>query len=196
MRTTLKNIADVRTGYTFRGRIEEAGNGNVHVLQIRDLRKQYTEFNRTELFAEELPLIHWDGSEKSMLQQGDVVLPARGDYYNAATYFGTEKVIATSQLLIIKTNKENVLPEFLCWAINQPKVQYRLVSESRGTNIPLLSRRSLDMLTLKVPPIEKQKKIIEIQRLWEEEQQLTKKLLTNRESMLKGMFKELMLENK
>ncbi len=203
MRTILKKVADVRTGYTFRGKIEEADDGNVRVLQIRDLRKQFAESNRTELVAHELPLIHWNGGDSAMLKPGDIVLPARGEHYNAAIFPGAKKVadsspqqvIATSQLLIIKTTKDDVLPGFLCWTMNQPEVQHYLTSESKGTSIPLLSRKSLDMLTLSIPPMEKQKKIIELQKLWEQEQHLTKQLLTNRENMLKGMCKALLNEH-
>lgn len=58
--------------------------------------------------------------------------------------------------------------------------------------MPLLSKHSLGALKIPLPRLETQQKIVELQQLWEQEQQLTQQLLNNRETLLKGMFKQLL----
>lgn len=58
----------------------------------------------------------------------------------------------------------------------------------------MLSVASAGQLKIPVPSIESQEKIIQINRLWEREQQLLRKLLNNREHMLKGMYSQLLAE--
>lgn len=196
MTKTLNNIATIRNGHTFREKILDVADGGVHVLQIRDLRRQHTELNQTELQAESLPRIRWEentkGSTKGLLSQDSVVLPARGEYYKASVFNGSAKVVASSQLLVLTLKDKNVLPAFLCWTLNQPTAQHYLQNESKGTNISLLSIHSLGLMPIHIPPLATQRKIIALQQLWEHEQQLTRQLLNNRETMLQGMFQQLM----
>ena len=34
----LSDLAEIRTGFTFREKVEEVDSGNAHVLQIKDIR--------------------------------------------------------------------------------------------------------------------------------------------------------------
>ncbi len=192
MRKTLNSIATIRSGYTFREKILELTTGGARVLQIKDLRRQHTELCRSELQAELLPCIHWDGSPNALLSPNSVVLPARGEYYKASIYTGSAKIVASSQLLIITIKDKRVLPAWLCWVLNQNTAQHDLENASRGTSISLLSSQSVGRLALHIPPLPTQHKIVALQQLWEQEQQLTKALLSNRERMLTGMFQQLM----
>ncbi|MBN4054018.1 restriction endonuclease subunit S [Haliea sp. AH-315-K21] len=194
MRKTLNSIANIRTGHTFREKIEELSDGNVRVLQIKDIRRQHTELKQTDILTTTLPHVNWSGNNKALLSIDSVVLPARGDYYKASTFKSSDKVIASSQLLIITLKDKSVLPAYLCWAINQKATQHYLNSESRGSNMPMLSTHSLGGMPIHIPSLTTQQKIVELQQLWQQEQQLTQQLIKNREIMLKGMFQQLLIE--
>ena len=199
----LGEIANIRTGYTFRDKVEEVSNaGNAHVAQITEVRAFWEETNSSLLYPRQLPKIHWQGKEKMFVYPGSVLLPARGSkggYFRASCLIPDEEeqlpVVVSSQFLVM-TPKESVLPEFLCWSLNRPALQYWLSegAGSQGTSIVMLNMKTVKELTIEVPSLETQKKILHLNRLWESEGQLTNALLKNRETMVNGMFQKLLKE--
>ena len=191
MHKPLNTIADIRAGHTFRGRIEEDPAGNTPVVQIKDLKDQ------AMLTVDRLPRIHWS-SEKTgarvipAAQPGDILLPARGEYYKASVLQGDEPVIATSQLFVLRLASNAITPAYLGWHLNQSAAQHYFLTHRSGTSMPMLNKQSLGALPIVVPPLATQEKIVLLQRCWEQEKQLTEQLLTNREKMLKGIFQQLL----
>lgn len=201
---SLGDIADIRTGYTFREKVEEISkNGNAHVAQIKDVRSLWEETNTSLFCPQQLPKICWQGKDKAFVKPGSVLLPARGSkggYFRASSLISSDEenqlpVVVSSQFLVI-TPKESVLPEFLCWSLNQPAMQYWLAegAGSQGSSIVMLNTKVAKELKLEVPSLEIQQKILHLNQLWEQEQQLTQALLKNRETMLQGMFQQLLKE--
>lgn len=192
----LGEVADIRTGYTFRGKIEEVApeTGNAHIAQIKDARKIWEDTQSTVVTANQLPLIFWDGKPQAFIQPESVLLPSRGGYFRALYLAASDEaalpVIASSQFLVIKPSAA-VLAEFLCWSLNRPKVQRNLLESSQGSNIPMLNSTSVKQLQIGIPPLETQQKILHLNRLGEEEQKLTQALLKNRELMLQCVFQQL-----
>lgn len=200
----LGEIANLRTGFTFREKIEELppGAGNAHVAQIKDLREARTTSNSITLLASKLPLIDWTGKSNAFVKPEAVLLPCRGSrggYFQASCLASDDNsslpVVASSQLLIL-TPEPGVLPEFLCWSLNRPSIQYWLSegSGSQGSGIVMLTAKLVGELKLEVPPIDTQRKILDLNQLWEREQLLTQALLENRKAMLHGMFQQLLKE--
>lgn len=196
MHKTLQSLADIRTGYTFRGKISPDPLGNARVLQIKDIK------GWPVVHAKNLPLIKFEDARAAQpLHVGDIMLPARGEYYQAALFNPAppdgydEPVIATSQLWVIRvkdTKGPSVSPTYLCWYLNQPAMRQRFLSKLTGSNIPMLSKQELGSLPIAVPPIETQLKIVSLQQLWEQEKRLTQHLLENRETILAGIFHRLL----
>ncbi len=201
----LAEIATIRTGYTFRGKVMElTEGGNAHIAQIKDARSRWEATNRSALDADQLPRIQWDGKDKAFVGAGSVILPARGSKggYFRASYITRNKddalpIVVSSQFLIITPN-DAVLPEFLCWSLNQPALQYWLAegAGSQGSSIVMLTAKMAKELTLDIPSLETQEKILHINQLWEQEQELTQALLKNRETQMQGMFQQLLKESK
>jgi hypothetical protein len=191
MHNQLNTIADIRAGHTFRGRIDEDPAGNIPVLQIRDLKDQ------AMLTADRLPRINWP-SEKTgarataTAQPGDILLPARGEYYQASVLQGNEPVIATSQLFVLRLTSNAITPEYLGWYMNQGAAQNYFLTQRSGTSMSMLNKQSLGALPVVVPPLATQEKIVSVQRCWEQEKRVTEQLLINREKMLKGIFQQLL----
>lgn len=187
----LNKLADIRAGHTFRGRIVEDPSGNIPVVQIKDLKDQ------TRLAADQLPRMNWPGGKTAdrsvaTVHPGDILLPARGEYYQASMLGGNEPVIATNQLFVLRLTSKAITPEYLSWYINQSTAQKYFLTHRGGTSIPMLNKQSLGALPVVVPPLAIQEKILVIQRCWEEEKRVTEQLLTNRENMLKGVFQRLL----
>lgn len=199
----LGDIAEIRTGFTFREKVEEVSDeGNAHVAQIKDVRSAWEETNSIMLQANQLPLIHWEGKNKALIGSGVVLLPSRGSkggYFRASCLVASQlsalPVVVSSQFLVI-TPKQGILPEFICWSLNRPEMQYRLSkgAGSQGTSLVMLSVNAAKALELSIPTLEIQQKIVRLNQLWEKEQQLTYALLNNREMMLQGIFQHLLME--
>lgn len=183
----LKNIADIRTGYTFRGALEDDIAGDVKVLQIRDIRQ------KTVVDVSELLRVKWEaGGKLPKLEHEDIVIAARGEHNTAAIFLGNELVVPSNQLIVVSSKFNNVLPGFICWSLNQPSAQRQLQGTRGGTNIFLLNKGELGDLEFKLPSLEQQRKILNLQQLWDEEQQILQQLQINRKNMLTGMFKKLL----
>ena len=58
----------------------------------------------------------------------------------------------------------------------------------------MLNTKLAGELQLEIPSLKTQHKILHLNRLWEQEQQLTQALLKNRDIMLQGMFQQLLKE--
>ncbi len=185
--TALDNLASIRSGYPFRGPIRHDQDGDVRVLQIRDLRRpgalQADSLSRVRAPRKHAP---------HLLQPGDIVVPARGEHREAASFGLEEPTIPSSQLYTLRATGNDVLPAYLGWALNQSAAQHAMQNEARGTAMPLLTRRSLGAIRIPVPTLATQRRIVELHELWQREQALTQQLLRNREHMLNGMVRQLM----
>ena len=199
----LGDIADIRSGFTFREKIDElTSGGNAHVAQIKDVRSAWETTHTAMLHAHQLPMINWEGKDKAFASPGTVLLPSRGSKggYFRASCLGSDQsselpVVVSSQFLII-TPKQGILPEFLCWSLNRPEMQH-WISEgagSQGTSLVMLNATTAKALQLNIPTLAIQQKIMRLNEMWEKEQQLTQALLSNRETMLQGMFQHLLME--
>lgn len=201
----LKDVASTRLGFAFREKIETTSidSANAHVATIKDVREQTEAGFCSVIGASQLPLINWQGKNPIIATANDVLLPARGSKggYFRATCIASDDIselpiIASSQFLVIQPNTA-VLPEFLCWTLNLPDVQY-WISEgtmSQGSNMLMLNKESLGDLVVRVPDLATQQRIVKLNQSWEHEQQLTHALLRNREAMLQGVYQQLFQEN-
>ncbi|WP_232415846.1 restriction endonuclease subunit S [Klebsiella oxytoca] len=181
------DLADIRSGYTFRGAIEPVPDGNVRILQIKDLELDW------QRDYEALPAISWEQRvEPPFLRQGEIVIAARGNRNVAVVYSSDIPVVATSQFLIVTLRREEreIAPEYLCWVLNHPMTQQTF--NRSGTNIQLVTKAALLDVEIPVPPAYTQRQVIELQRVWQEEDKLISKLQTNRHQLELGILQKLL----
>ena len=191
-------VADIRQGFAFREKVIEIDAGNAHIVQIKDIRQPEQAWGM-QLRPEVLPKMDWQGKDQAKIVDDCVLLPCRGEYLKAHYLTVEERsksalpIIASSQFLIL-TPKPTILTEYLCWYLNQTTVQQRLRQGGQGTKILMLSVASMNDFLIAVPSLDTQRQIVALNRLWEQEQVLTQKLLQNREQMMQGVFQQLLKE--
>ncbi|WP_211777391.1 restriction endonuclease subunit S [Klebsiella sp. 54] len=181
------DLADIRSGYTFRGAVKPASDGNVRILQIKDLELDW------QRDYEALPAISWEQrAEPPFLRQGEIVVAARGNRNVAVVYSSDIPVVATSQFLIVTLRREEheIVPEYLCWVLNHPMTQ-QMFNRS-GTNIQLVTKAALLDVEIPVPPAHTQRQIIELQRVCQEEDRIISKLQSNRHQLELGILQKLL----
>ena len=163
MSTPLSTLAQIHTAVVFRDQApQESPDGNVRALAIRDL------VAATPLRWEALPRVTVQPKYLAhCLQPGDVVIPARGDYYKAWHFSGaTEPVLPVGQLTIIRTGIGSKLdPGFLVWYLNLQSTQSRLSLMLTGTSIKALTKTALSSLEVELPSLNRQLYIAEVNRL-------------------------------
>lgn len=170
----LKEIADIRTGCSFRSRLEPDIDGNTLVVQLKELSEKNTidistavRINMSEI------------SENYLLQKGDLVFRSRGmDSTAAIMDIISNNIILSAPFQRIRLyNRLEILSEYLLWYINSKESQTYLAANKTGTSVSMISTAVLADLPVIVPPVEIQQKIIEINRLSEKEIELQEELI-------------------
>ena len=195
----LGQIAKVKSGFTFRERIVELdkGDGNAHVVQIKDARKIADESFSHEIHPALLPEIEWQGKDTAFGTSESVFIPSRGGYFKSfclTTDTSQQKPVVISSQFLIITPENSVSAQFLCWYLNQPVMQRVLAESSQGSNMVMLNTEIVKNIKISVPPITIQQQILHMHKMWQREQQLTAALAKNREQMMQGIFNELLKE--
>ena len=187
---TLKEIAHVQMGLAFRSRIEPEVDGTVAVIQMRDL----TEDNK--LSHRNLITIKMDKlSDRHLVKRRDLIFRSRRQTTTAAiidTKIGPAVVAAP--LLRIRVTSKHVLPEYLCWFVNQPLAQAFLHSRATGTAMTVIGKSALDDLQVPLPPLETQKRIVALADLSNKEQKLMRELAAKKEKLVNGIQMRLATE--
>ncbi len=183
MKLRLKNIASVQMGYSFRTRLEQAG-GQTAVIQMKDL----TDDNRVD--CEQLVRVEMEGLKKHhLVQTGDLIFRSRGLVTTAAILTEDPGVaVVAAPLFRIRVAHEAVSPQYLHWFINQPPAQKFLTSHSRGTAQQMIGMAALEDLEIALPPIARQRAIVELAGLAEQEQKLIRDIAGKRRQYLSTML--------
>jgi restriction endonuclease S subunit len=125
-------------------------------------------------------------NQKHLLTAGDLLLASKGNNNMCVIVPGIEqKCVASPSFLVIRLHdKCAILPEFVAWYLNLPTVQNTLAAQARGTSIMSISKATLGELEIPIPPIERQKKYIELSKLQKREQELYKTIAERRKQIL------------
>lgn len=186
-RAQLGDVATIRSGHPFRSKVEHTPEAwDYYVLQLKDVQKgQFLDLSQSDkaLINEKKP--------PQTLQQGDVLLRGRGGYYYAALFnMDTPNVVAAGQFFILSPNRDRLEPAYLSWYLNEPQAQQFLDRNQSGSNIPMITKRTVSELTIPLPSLEVQRKIAAIHQFWLEEKRITEQLLSNRERMVRGICQQ------
>lgn len=189
MQAKLSKLASVQAGCSFRSRLEPDSNGNVSVIQMKDL----TEDNR--LNAQELVQVAMqDLKERHIVKINDLAFRSRGQT-NTAALIDQElsNAVIAAPLLRIRVKSDSVIPAYLCWFINQPSSQAVLQSKATGTAVRMIGKPALEELEIVVPSLDVQKKIIEVYQLSINEQKLMNALAKKKEVLTDAVLMNLVM---
>ena len=171
----LHNIAVIQTGVF----VKVVPNPNALYLQQSDFDGNGELRNTTQ------PTIIV-ANQKHLLAVGDLLLASKGNNNMCVIVPEIEqKCVASPSFLVIRLHdKSAILPEFVAWYLNLPTVQNTLAAQARGTSIMSISKATLGELEIPIPPIERQKKYIELSKLQKREQELYKTIAERRKQIL------------
>lgn len=160
-------------------------------------RKQAQEESEFQYLALNLRSIHPDGyivlheldqytaveklSADYITQNGDVVIRLSSPYTAVLIDEAYAGLVVSSNFVIIRANKHFILPEYLHWLLNTPKIK-RQIRENADSNV-LGSIKSKFYADIDIVPItvDEQRKIAEINVLAKKERQLLTRLTEEKE---------------
>lgn len=122
--------------------------------------------------------------EKYLLCRNDILFAAKGVNYMSVVFDGTEKAVASTSFFVIRLRADNVLPEYLCWYLQQPLTKAYFMTYQVGTATPLIHKPAVENLTVAVPPLPVQQRIVEIARLAQREEQLQQQIAERKQAVL------------
>ena len=190
MKYKLKDIALVQMGLSFRSRIEPDAEGNVAVIQMRDLTEDKLDYRTLTTF-------NINGiNERHLVQCKDLIFRSRGKT-TTATIVDRElgRAVVAAPLFIIRATSEKVLPEYLYWFINLSSSQAFLHSRATGTAMIMIGKSALDALEIPLPNLETQARIVALADLLNKEQRLMKNLAEQKEKLVKAIQMRLVAES-
>ena len=176
------SFMEVVSGYTFRGAIKTEANGDVFILQAKDIVRKENITNSTELNR----IVFQGTRTASFLQKGDVVIVSRATGAGSfrSVVFDSEKVnvVGTSSLLILRIKNKEVLPEYLSLYLNSPDGQKKILDTVVGSYIYAISKNKFEEIEIPIPPLDKQKSVVDLQNnIVQQEIILERKQKLNRE---------------
>lgn len=187
----LKNIARVQMGVPFRSRIEPEADGTVAVIQMRDLTED-NELSYRNLIAVKMNNL----SDRHLVKRTDLIFRSRGKTTTATLVDGEiGPAVVAAPLLRVRVTSECVLPEYLCWFVNQSSAQAFLHSRATGTAMPMIGKSILDSLQVPLPDLEDQKRIVALADLSNQEQRLMRQLAETKERLVRGIQIRLVTES-
>lgn len=131
-------------------------------------------------------------NENHLLEGGDVLFVGKGFRNFAWTYspaFGP--AVASSIFFVLKPDKAQVLPEFLTALLNAPQTQAYMQSLGAGSSIPSIRKSELDAFALHLPSLEVQEKVVEIARLQEQDIELSKRIIAEKQKVYQSVINRL-----
>ncbi|WP_372472777.1 restriction endonuclease subunit S [Capnocytophaga sp. ARDL2] len=116
--------------------------------------------------------------EKNYLQKGDLLFNAKGRRFFAVQFKGEyPHCIASSVFLVLTVLSDDVLPEYVLWYLNHPKVLKMFESKMFTQTMPAISLKDFSTLEISIPPLEVQQKIVALDTLKNKKIQLMQQLL-------------------
>lgn len=178
------SVVDVKPGYPFRGSIEESTEGNTLAVQMKDVDPEHgvnwSGVIRTSLVGRKHP--EW-------LKAGDVLFVSKGARFYAVCLDEPPSAAVCSPhfFLLQVLPRAELLPAFLAWQINQPPFQRQLQQAAEGSSQLSIRRPVLEALTLSVPSLADQQRIVALADLARRERQTHHQLIHNREQQLQAL---------
>ena len=166
----LSEIAEVVSGVY----LQAEPYGDVSYLQIKDLLSESPEKTASKVALS-------PKNERYLLAKGDLLFAGKGTSYLCKVFNLDIPAIASTTLYIIRLTSKEVLPEFLCWYLNQPSVMAVMKTQQVGTGTPLIHKQVVEDFEIHIPDLDTQQRIVELAKLQAKEKELYQTIAEKRQ---------------
>lgn len=181
-------VAEIRSGYPFRGSIEGSDWGDVLAVQMKDVDVEsgvnWSGVIRTSLAGRKEP--EW-------LKAGDVLFVSKGArFYAVCIDEPPSPAVCSPHFFLLQVAPQaQMLPAFLAWQINQAPFQRQLQQAAEGSSQLSIRRPVLESLTVCLPSLADQHRIVAFAELARQERRALHQLIHSRELQLQAIAEDL-----
>lgn len=181
MKKALIDCVRINPGYPYRGKIKEQPDGEVQVVQIKDINERnhvnWTDISRSMLTGKKAP---------NLIESDDILFLARGNKNVAISMEGiAEDVVCSPVFFQLKIrDKTKLIPKFLMWQLNQEQTKRYIAEHCGGTVQRNVTKKALEGLVITIPSMEKQAQVVRLVECYEKELETYNKLISNRSQMM------------
>ena len=192
----LGEIASVRSGLVLSRKLaRENPVQRYRLLNLRSITPEgYIDMNETDVFdaKEMLP-------GEYLSQVGDIVIRLSAPYTAVLIDEETEGMVVSSNFVIVRTDPQVLLPEYLYWLLNTPEVKHRMFESSSSNMLGAVKPKFFADYEITPLPIPEQQKIAAIHALTKAESKLLRQLANAKEqyyeAILRNIFNEIKRSN-
>ena len=192
----LGEIASVRSGLVLSRKLaRENPAQRYRLLNLRSITPEgYIDMNETDVFdaKETLP-------GEYLSQVGDIVIRLSAPYTAVLVDEESEGMVVSSNFVIVRTDPQELLPEFLYWLLNTSEVKHRMFENSSSNMLGAVKPKFFADYEITPLPIPEQQKIAAINALAKAESKLLRQLANAKEqyyeAILRNTYNEIKRSN-
>ena len=192
----LGEIASVRSGLVLSRKLaRENPVQRYRLLNLRSITPEgYIDMNETDVFdaKETLP-------GEYLSQVGDIVIRLSAPYTAVLIDEETEGMVVSSNFVIVRTDPQVLLPDYLYWLLNTSEVKHRMFENSSSNMLGAVKPKFFADYEITPLPIPEQQKIAAINALAKAESKLLRQLANAKEqyyeSILHNTYNEIKRSN-
>lgn len=158
----------------------------VSLVNVRDV--QQGQINTSTV--EQVAIKSTGAVDKSRLEPGDLIVTIKGINFRAAVAGELERGFVITANLIALTLTSEVLPQYVAAYLNSPAGQKEIQVRAAGASIQGLTAQSLLEIPVPIPPLEKQKKLVDYLMYYNQYVSLL-----NREQELNASIRDAIVQN-
>jgi len=186
----LLDLAEIFTGLSYQKKEISLKSNGINFIQAKDIVNNQL-FKNTIFKIEKISI-----DKRFILIDNDILFSAKGNRNFAFLYKNAYgESTASSTFFIIRITNNSVLPEYLSWYLNQKSAQDYFKSQSTGTFIPSINKMQLGELTIPIPAIEIQSKIIKVDTLRKKEKELLNMISSKRDLLIENILYKIIKES-
>jgi restriction endonuclease S subunit len=209
MNFKLRQLSTIQIGFQARDKFSpdaSAASGAFRIIQIKDIvldsenndkvieRGAMLPYLRTK---DLVPLLPAGNIEKYYVKEKDVLFLSRGRNTIAIPVIEPiANTIASYYFYIVRPDASRVLPEYVAWYINQPQAQNFLAMFLHGSHMQMVPKAFFEEMEIQVPSIKDQRAIIELEKLRQKEDLITRHLIRARKKLINGLCMQYLKENR
>jgi hypothetical protein len=172
IKSTLANVAGVRTGSPFRERIVHSPRGKYLVVQGKDVG-----LDGELILGGVVRIAEAPNKKADVLKAGEIVFQTRGISYRAAVVPSTDApLLASGSLFILSPDPARIAAEYLVFFLNLPTTQAALRQMATGSTIPNLRRSAVEQLEVPLPSLADQRQLVKIGALIRKQFDITERI--------------------
>lgn len=174
----LGDAATVRSGLVLsRKQAREPSKMRYRALNLRSINPEgYIDTESLDVFEASEQL-----SPEYLSQSGDVIVRMSAPYTAVLIDDNTAGIVISSNFVVIRCNKREILPEYLFWLINTPEAKKRVYENATSNMLATVKAKYFTDYEIVPMPIEDQRQIAAMNTLAKKEARLLRQLADEKE---------------